>query len=131
MCAAESSERWSERQAENMVLVQCDRDNPLVALGKPRDILDILREGSDRKTYPNWHAICKAAADEIERLRRDYSEAEKDHVNAVAGYHDATIKIARLRAERDEARRMVCSAYALRGRDIATERGWDCFKEER
>jgi len=32
-------------------------------------------------------------------------------------------------AERDEARRIACSAYALRGRDLATERGWDCWKE--
>ena len=24
---------------------------------------------------------------------------------------------------------MVCSAYALQGRDIATERGWDCLKD--
>jgi hypothetical protein len=77
MCAAESSERWSERQAENMVLVQCDRDNPLVALGKPRDILDILREGSDRTLYPNWHGICKAAADEIERLRSERDEERR------------------------------------------------------
>ena len=71
MPSVESSDRWHERQAENVAQIQCDRDNPLVALGKPRDILDILREGSDRKTYPNWHGICKAAADEIERLRAE------------------------------------------------------------
>jgi hypothetical protein len=108
MCAAESSERWSERQAENMVLVQCDRDNPLVALGKQRHILDILREGSDRKTYPNWHGICKAAADEIERLRE----------------------------ERDEARRMICvmlSRMSMKSQHTpewsAKNLGWDCFKK--
>lgn len=119
MCAAESSERWSERQAENMVLVQCDRDNPLVAMGQPRDILDILREGSDRQTYPNWHGICKAAADEIERLRK----------------------------ERDEARRSVCEMSIQLGGvfrrvggktvEVTTPQGcaeimrWDCFKEAR
>jgi hypothetical protein len=67
--SAESSDRWHERQYENVAQIQCDRDNPLIRVGKPRDILEILREGSDRKTYPNWHGICKAAADEIERLR--------------------------------------------------------------
>ena len=71
MPSVESSERWNERQAEDLALEQCDRDNPLIRVGKPRDILDILREGSDRKTYPNWHLICKAAADEIERLRAE------------------------------------------------------------
>jgi hypothetical protein len=68
--SAESSDRWHERQAENVTEIQCDRDNPLIRVGNPRDILEILREGSDRRTYPNWYGICKAAADEIERLRR-------------------------------------------------------------
>jgi hypothetical protein len=45
--------------------------------------------------------LCAAAADDIERLT----------------------------AERDEARRMVCSEYAFEGRDMATERGWDYLKE--
>ena len=67
--SAESSDRWHERQAENVAQIQCDRDNPLIRVGRHRDILEILREGSDRTTYPNWHGICKAAADEIERLR--------------------------------------------------------------
>ena len=67
--SAESSDRWHERQAENVAEIQCDRDNPLIRVGKPRDILEILREGCDRKLYPNWHGICRAAADEIERLR--------------------------------------------------------------
>jgi hypothetical protein len=47
--------------------------------------------------------------------------------NIMAESHSEEINC--LRAERDEARRMVCSAYAPKGRDIATERGWDCFKE--
>jgi hypothetical protein len=48
-----------------------------------------------------------------------------------------TEEVARLRAtlaqrtaERDEARRIACSAYAAKGRDLATERGWECFSEE-
>jgi len=39
-------------------------------------------------------------------------------------------EVARVTAERDEARRIACSAYAARGRDLARERNWDCFEEE-
>lgn len=50
--------------------------------------------------------ICQEAADEIERLRK----------------------------ERDEARRLVCYddwlyKPGMSAREIAAERGWDCFKE--
>ena len=117
MCADESSERWSERQAENVVLVQCDRDNPLVALGKPRDILDILREGSDRQTYPNWHGICKAAADEIERLR-----AERGNLRAEIVDRALNIKHDIDWSTRSKMRRR-CMEYAQK-------RGWtDLFSE--
>jgi hypothetical protein len=68
--------------------------------------------------------IITEAADEIERLRERLRLTNIEWFNMTA-------EVDRLRAERDEARRMVCSAYALRGRDIATERGWDCWKEER
>jgi hypothetical protein len=37
---------------------------------------------------------------------------------------------AALKAERDEARRIACSAYAEWRRDLATERNWDCWKKE-
>jgi len=46
--------------------------------------------------------ICRKAADEIERLRK----------------------------ERDEARREVCNLSIHPPRDYALERGWFCFKEE-
>ena len=44
-------------------------------------------------------------------------------------------EIARLTAERDEARRMYCNAIPENcdeheARKIAWERGWDCFKED-
>ena len=42
-------------------------------------------------------------------------------------------EIERLRAERDEARRMVCGLDAdlmEDQRDYARHRGWDCFKED-
>jgi len=70
MPGVESSERWNERQADNMALEQCDRDNPLVAIGKPREILSILRDGCDPQ-YGTWALICKRAVDEIEQLRAE------------------------------------------------------------
>lgn len=80
----ESSDRWHARQAENVTEIQCDRDNPLIRVGKPRDILEILREGSDRKVYPQWWSICKQAADEIERLRRLVNETANTQGDTVA-----------------------------------------------
>jgi len=54
--------------------------------------------------------------------------------------HDAADEIERLRAERDEARRMWCEAAPVgnslsvddmdrRARAEAKRRGWDCYKE--
>lgn len=45
------------------------------------------------------HCLCGEAADEIERLRRDYSAAEQDHVDAVVAYSEAKQEIERLRVE--------------------------------
>lgn len=46
---------------------------------------------------------------------------------------EAADEIERLRAERDEARRECCMTWeAVMGRearDVAADKGWDCFKE--
>jgi hypothetical protein len=57
-----------------------------------------------------------ALAEEVDRLRLQVEIS--DHCVAV------------LKAERDEARRIACSAYAEWRRDLATERNWDCWKKE-
>jgi len=52
---------------------------------------------------------------------------------ANAEREEAANAIAKLRAERDEARREVCHKHAhgyFTVRDYAERRGWDCFKEE-
>lgn len=75
--------------------------------------------------------LLHAAADEIERLRRDYSAAERDHVEYVAKYHNATVEIDRITDERDEARREVLQKMHPDLRNgYAAAREWDCFKEE-
>jgi hypothetical protein len=83
MCAAESSDRWNERQAENMALDQCDRDNPLVAIGRPRPILDILRDGCDPQ-YGTWAPICRRAVEEIERLQREINALSNTQGDTIA-----------------------------------------------
>ncbi len=42
---------------------------------------------------------------------------------------DAADEIERLRAERDEARRLVCAQSYDDPRGVARQLGWDCFKE--
>jgi hypothetical protein len=80
-----------------------------------RDIVQRLREG----TGPIKPNLIDDAADTIERLRARVGQLEAD-ASALA-------------AERDEARREICSLgpdeieYRIQ---CAKERGWDCFKED-
>jgi predicted TIM-barrel fold metal-dependent hydrolase len=81
------------------------------------DIVTRLREtgGLDASLH-------KQAADEIERLHRDYSCICNE--------------MRRMMEERDEARRRYCFAMAEHGEaaeahQTATEEGWDCFREDR
>jgi hypothetical protein len=40
----------------------------------------------------------------------------------------AADEIERLRAERDEARRLICDLSWVDSREVAKQMGWDCFK---
>jgi hypothetical protein len=62
------------------------------------------------------------AADEIERLREQLRLANIDNFNT-------TSEGETLRAERDEARRLVCAQSYDDPRGVARQLGWDCFKE--
>jgi hypothetical protein len=42
---------------------------------------------------------------------------------------DAADEIERLRAERDEARRLICDLSWEDSKEVAAQLGWDCFKE--
>lgn len=69
--------------------------------------------------------VITEAADEIERLREQLRLANIDNFNTTA-------EVERLRAERDEARRMVCALDADIMEDqmeYARHRGWDCYRE--
>ena len=63
--------------------------------------------------------------DIVARLRR---------IGTISDCEAAADEIERLRKERDEARRLVCYddwlyKPGMSARKIAAERGWDCFKE--
>ena len=90
------------------------------------DIVALLQDQYSRYGITSF----KQAAKEIERLRRDYSAAEKDHCDYVAKYCNATVEIERLRKERDELRREICGYSFQDARVVADFRGWDCFKED-
>ena len=69
--------------------------------------------------------------DIVTRLRAWSDNAkEQDATEIVVGLCQAADEIERLRKERDEARREVCELKLVNAYDYATDRGWDCFKEE-
>ena len=69
--------------------------------------------------------------DIVTRLRVWSDNAkEQDVTEIVVGLCQAADEIERLRKERDEARREVCELKLVNAYDYATDRGWDCFKEE-
>lgn len=99
--------------------------------------------------FDDCHAIMREAADEIERLRRNTGCArDQRSTQFCAEALDAQREVARLTAERDEARRSCCEYAAIvdgadntegmesgRFHEVAMrymkERNWDCFKEVR
>lgn len=102
-------------------------DHPVTPIfSQPVDVVSWLRCEADaaaREPAP-WEMLSKAAS-EIERLRVIVQGWEHSARNAERD-------MATLRAERDEARRMVCGLDADIMEDqieYAKHRGWDCFKE--
>jgi hypothetical protein len=69
---------------------------------------------------------CEGKYDIVSRLR-DHTNRDDNDIAEAAAY------IERLRAERDEARRECCltweSVMGRDSRDVAADKGWDCFKE--
>jgi hypothetical protein len=130
------------------------------------DIVEQLREEgfvTHMARLPRESKILHAAADEIERLRRNTGCARNQRsTQFCAEALDAQREVARLTAERDEARKMCCeleariivleedrrdtsnkfgtnpcseiiladSPLARYPKEIAKQKGWDCFKEE-
>jgi len=87
----------------------------------------ILRQHADtrRRGHSVNPEVLRAAADEIERLRVIVQGWEHSARNSERD-------IQTLRAERDEARRMVCALDADIMEDqmeYARHRGWDCYRE--
>jgi hypothetical protein len=87
------------------------------------DIIETLRRfarGAQEQNATDAVSGLLAAAEEIERLRRDMFDNLKC----------ARAAIERLTAERDEARRMWCeNGTYTHPRQLAKEMRWDCYKE--
>ena len=70
------------------------------------------------------------AADAIARLTAERDEARRD----AERWEDDALRLLNERnaaqRERDEARREVCYASTQPPRECAVDRGWDCFKED-
>ena len=70
---------------------------------------------------------------EIERLRQEYGEARRAIGESLQSLIHLRQEQNALRAERDEARRMICRLHftsAELQHDFAKAKGWDCFKED-
>jgi hypothetical protein len=79
-------------------------------------------------------AALRALLDENDRLRADIATVWRERSEFAKRIDEADADLAQRTAERDEARREICdriSAYApsMSAKQIAKERGWDCFKE--
>ena len=87
-----------------------------------------------RENLPGSADMCIEAANEIERLRMVVDEYREAFEFERKEFHEALDDLAKMKTERDEARRMVCEWHGgLRvqhPQDYAKRRGWDCFKED-
>ena len=95
--------------------------------GTKRDIVDRLMLKPPLHSLTNMD-LCEAAQ-EIRDLRETVNDLTA-WSEGVEGDNDTLRKeIARLREERDAARRDFCNASYDDPHLVARERGWDCFKE--
>ena len=108
---------------------------------------DIVTRLRDIEGGYGFRAICREAADEIERLRKERDEARREACETTeenlsllrSNVRLSTLRvenadeIAWLRKERNEARREVCEFELVNmkgAHEYATHRGWDCYEEE-
>lgn len=78
-------------------------------------------------TYEGQLDKCQDERHALQMQLEEYIEAFKF---AHKEFHEALDDIAKMKAERDEARRIVCSLEADTTedqREYAKQRGWDCF----
>jgi len=71
------------------------------------------------------------ADDIVTRLRKEISKRDRPYpVELLPELREAADEIERLRAERDEARRLICDLSWEDSKEVARQLDWDCFKEE-
>ena len=95
---------------------------------------------SDKQYEPTYEGQLDKCQDERHALQMQLEEYIEAFKFAHKEFHEALDDLAKMKAERDEARRMWCEAEAVgnclsvddmyrRARTEAKRRGWDCFKE--
>lgn len=96
---------------------------------------------AERITEIAWSNGAYARADEIDRLRAELSK-KIEELDAAWMVKDVLLaELAKVREQRDEARREAClwalpqgvewnEAMIARGKAIASERGWYCFAQQ-
>jgi hypothetical protein len=97
--------------------------------GTKRDIVDRLMLKPPLHSLTNTD-LCEAAQ-EIRDLRETVNELTAWSEGVEADNDTLRKEIARLREERDAARRDFCNASYDDPHLVARERGWDCFKNEK
>jgi hypothetical protein len=93
---------------------------------------------SDKYYEPTYEGQLDKCQDERHALQMQLEEYIEAFEFERKEFHEALDDLAKMKAERDEARRMYCMAQShvdeeygktILPEDQAAERGWDCFKE--
>ena len=97
---------------------------------------------SDKQYEPTYEGQLDKCQDERHALQMQLEEYIEAFKFAHKEFHEALDDLAKMKAERDEARRMVCEKEETLGcdergvprngsaRDHAKRMGWDCFKKD-
>ena len=95
-------------------------------------VMDVLPDKQYEPTYEGQLDKCQDERHSLQMQLEEYIEAFEFERKE---FHEALDDLAKMKAERDEARREVCNLqpYAQHNdgiaKDHAAYRGWDCFKE--
>jgi uncharacterized coiled-coil DUF342 family protein len=92
---------------------------------------------NDKNYEPTYEGQLDKCQDERHALQMQLEEYIEAFEFARKEFHEALDDLAKMQAERDEARRDLCDLYVkgqpsssnMTDKDYAAELGWDCFKE--
>lgn len=129
-------DRTEQFKRENRMAQMAKLRIPWKAMGEMANIERALAAGTIQDLMDEveaWRQAMQKAERDIAQLR-DRLEVEESAVNHLhIDRNNLRLAVERLSVERDEARRECCMTWeAVMGRearDVAADKGWDCFKE--